>query len=506
MNLWATQLYAKLVPPSGSLGCGEKFIPSAARFLFMPLQKHLLLTALLLLGVTPWVQGQTLTVAPAPEAERTVNLKIAEAVEYNDTRVMEIPDLESGPKDFWVLGTIGDIRLQNDLALMQFGKFKDTNDPKEQIRNGGLLDLTVGENTPENFHVFSPNTVSGMVFALKITGLDYKKNSDGSASVFVRGLDVRYPFLTVESEYRMPKDMPGVLLTTTYTNTSADQTAEKVIPSDYIRWGAMIPFIPGEGVLRNGQEYPNLEFVFAKQYDIWMLIAPETGSFKISHSGVEHSGLEYAPIANIAPGETQVIRRWILVGKEDPGYLFSKVLEKRPNQDVGTLVGRLIEKEQLPDGTVVESGPVPNAEVRITPRIRPDMTEEVRQQFSGKPYLIYMTDANGVFNGILPVGEYQIFPAPTARISPESQVLTRIKKNEITAVDYGASKPARLIYQILNEKGERIPGKISIEPLRNTPPVELGPPGELRSGNSIISLRGAGFVELNPGNYRVVAS
>lgn len=452
------------------------------------------------------LSAQTLTLPSAPEEDRSVNFRPVESIEYNDTTITEIPDLESGPKDFWVLGTVGDYRLQNDLVQFQIGSYRELNDPTQEIRNGGILDITISDRTPENFHVMAPNTLSEIAFTLKINSVKPQKNEDGSASVLVKGVDARYPFLEVETEYRMPKDMPGVLATTTFTNTSSDTTAPQITPSDYIRWGAMVPFVPGEGVLMAGKDYPELEFVFAKQYDIWMLIAPETGTFTLSHSGVENSGLYYAPIADIAPGETQIARRWILVSQNDPGYLFSKVLEKRTDQPKGTLVGRLIEREQLPDGSMIESGPVPNAEVRITPRIRPDYTEAQKKTLFGKPYLIMKTDERGIFNAILPVGEYQILPAPTARISPASNYLARIKNGELTAVDYAASKPARLIYQIMDEKGERVPAKLTIEPLRNTAPVDFGPPGELRAGNSIISNRGAGFVDLNPGNYRVIAS
>ncbi|MGF1573668.1 MAG: CehA/McbA family metallohydrolase [Sumerlaeia bacterium] len=453
------------------------------------------------------LSAQTLTLPSAPEEDRTVNFRPVQTVDYNNAKVSQIPDLETGPKDFWVLGTVGDYRLENDLALFQFGGPNKSTDPTHEIRTGGLLDITISNSTPENFHVMSANTTSEVVFGLKMQSVEPKTNNeDGSASIIVKGTDLKYPFLEVETEYRMPKDMPGVLATTTYTNTSTDETAENIVPSDYIRWGAMVPFIPGEGVLMAGRDYPGLEFVFAKQYDVWMLIAPEFGTFTLSHSGVENSGLEYSAKTSIAPGETQFTRRWILVSQKDPGYLFSKVLEKRENQDKGTLVGRLIEREQLPDGSIIESGPVPNAEIRITPRIRPDYTEEQKQIFFGKPYLIMNTDERGIFNAILPVGEYQILPAPTARISPASNFLARITKGEITALDYGASKPSRLIYQILDENGERVPAKLTIEPLRSTAPVDFGPPGELRAGNSIISNRGAGFVELNPGNYRVIAS
>jgi len=437
-----------------------------------------------------------------------LTIESASPVEYSDSRVFRLTDLEDVPRDVWVSGQLGDYRLENDLALFQVKMA-----PKEIKRDdpnlpyyGIILDVATGSDSTENFQGIGPSIGSVGKISLVTESIRTRQNPDGSASVIVNSRDFFNDFIVAETEYRMPKDMPGVLAVTTLRNDSNSETVEGVIPSDFVQWGGMVPWIPGVGFAAQPNIYQDVEFTFAKQYDQTIMVAPEIGNMTIVYPARETTGLNYGPKQPLAPGETRTWRRWILVSDKDPAFLFSNVLQKRENQPTGVLVGRLIEREQTADGTLIEKGPAYNEEVFITPFDRKDFETEAEKAVLTKPYIIAQTNELGSFETVLPVGKYRVIPAPKSRFAPMPQTLTTIEEDEIVGVDYGVSKSSALKYEIVDENGQRIPGKISIEPLRNTDDVYLGAPGQIRAGNAVLSPYGAGIVNIPPGNYRVTAS
>ncbi len=453
-----------------------------------------------------WSNAQLSTMS-----EGTTTLKVTTAEEQSHTpaSVEQVTDMENLPRSFWVNTLLGDSVLRNDLSFVSVGDissdFRLAVGQQKLLRQGGLLDITTSMADPENFHLLLPNTAGANEYRLQARDLTRRENDDKSASVIVEYYDSTYPFLTARTEFNMPSDMPGVLVTTTLTNTSEEYIAKNVIPSDFILWGAMSPFVPGKGWATNAK-IDEAEFIFARRYDVWMLIAPESGTMDIDQRG-ELCGLSYGSPSNMEPGETKVFRRWVLTSKNDPAYLYSKILEKRPNADFGTLLGRVIEREQTPDGAMMERGPVGDCDIFLSPVIRKTWTDEQRSTFMGRPYLITTSQPNGVFNTLLPSGDYRVIPAPESRLAPIPNYTSKIEKDKVEAIDFGVSASSRLIYKLVDaDTKELIPGKLTIEPLRGTRSLELGPPSDVRAGNVVLSSHGAGIVELPPGSYRVIAS
>lgn len=475
------------------------------------------LSVLLLAGVLPAAApAQSGDTAPGQVEvlldESKVDLKVrrVQQPDYKPARAGEQTDFDSLPEDFWVNAGLKDIRLQNDLALVMFGTRFSTEEVTDaediELREGNPVDIAVGPDAPENFNCFAPNVADSVRAFLVVDSVAHSTEADGSAVVVTDAHDIRHPFLKSRTEYRMFKDMPGLLATTTLTNTSAAETAPAIASADHVMWGHMTPFVPGVGWTRGASAVKSAEFVFGRRYDSWVMIAPETGTFDVSYQG-ELTRLLYAPPADMEPGETRLYRRWILVSQLDSAYLYSKVLERRGDQEYGTLVGRMIERDQAPDGTMIEKSPVVGAEVFITPMNRAGWGPEDRARLVSKPYLIARTLRSGAFNANLPVGEYRTIPAPRTRMAPAPNHTTQIKKGEIAALDFGTSPASRLVYTIIDEATKQLaPGKLTVEPLRGTAEPELGWPGMVRAANVVFSSHGAGSVELPPGSYRVIAS
>ncbi|MCB2156229.1 hypothetical protein KQI84_15240 [bacterium] len=466
------------------------------------------ITTLLSISLLAPAPAQKPPAEVAPPEEITLNVVSNKGKrEFKDSESGRVTDLEQMPKGFWSHGVVNDTYLKNDLSLFVFGQVQGGGTATEATpRDGGLLDVTSSPASPEKFQLFQPNTGGGGKLYLQADSIDQYPEANGKAVVVVTSHDIRYPDLEARTEYTLEKDMPGVLVTTTLTNNSDEQIAEYVHPSDYIRWGATIPFIPGHGPMPMGGTTAEVEFMFGRQDDVWVLIAPETGTMNITHN-TDFTTVRYGELLNMEPGETRSFRRWVLTSTQDPAHLFSYVLQRRTNQEYGTLVGRVVERQQAPDGAMIDKGPIPNCNIRILPIKRPDWDPTVERDMRNKPYLLAQTRANGQFECVLPVGEYRVYPAPDARLAPRPNYASRIKAGEVEAIDFGVSPPVQLVYEIVDaDTGERMPGKLTFEPLRGSNSPEFGPPGDVLSMNTVLSSHGAGTVDVPPGNYRIVAS
>lgn len=461
-------------------------------------------SAILLFGVLAailtgsWVPAQ----AP-PEVELEVIQKPDKRKTAEPAVATRIDDLYEIPDDFWTHATYDDILLKNDFAGITLGKIADEGNVSN-ARRGSILDLFPDTSSPEGFQLFHPVT-RGTNYTVEpqdvLSGMDPES---GAASVRILGMDRSLEDVTVDTEYQMDKTWPGALAVTTVTNDSDEEVTVPVL-ADFVAWGAMRQFVSGSGWIRPGMSGKSMdtEFVIGRFKDTYAMIMQPEGLFEFQFSKPA-SLLIYDKEVKLAPGESRQYRRWILTTSKDPAELYGFAVQQRGKANYGYLAGRIVEKVEMPDGRVMESGMVPNAEVRIKVVKRADLPKD----YLVRPYLMTRSDENGNFQVSLPPGEYSVDAHTPGRNYKPSNLAIRVKGNEtVSALDIPVSSASSLVFELTDEQtGELLPGKISLLPLRGTDEPYLGPPGSLISGNSVYTLTGKGIVEVPEGNYRVVAS
>lgn len=440
------------------------------------------------------VPGVALNIVNVESPEKTA--KPARAVTLEDTSAV--------PDDFWAQSEYGDLMLQNDFANFVFGRIPKDRNPNERLRPGSVIDIFTSPSAPENFQVFKPTIQPGQgnptLYATDMDStVDEKK---GSATVTVLAEDAITTETSVDTTYEMQKGWPGVLVTTTVTNQSK---VEKTINgfADHVGWGAMGAFVSGNGWVNRTGSVGNNEFVFFRLYDSIIYIQPVSGHFDYYHMDT-FSVLVYQRDVKLAPGESKSYQRWLLTGQKDPSKLYDFVLQQKGPGKFGYIAGQMQERTPLADGKYIDSGVVPNAEVRLTVIRRADLPNE----YLNKPYLYTFTDANGNYQFSVPDGEYLITPFKASRVYTPSNLATRAgKPGTVSAVDLLISKPSTIVYEIVDAETQKvIPGKISFVPLRGTADPDFGFPAELESGPSVISTTGRGVIEAPLGQFRVIAS
>lgn len=455
-------------------------------------------------GLACVAQGQG---TPPPEIDLNIVSEPSKEETASPSEVLLLDSQYEIADEFWCHATFGDVILRNDFANFTFGAIPTNAEEYNQARQGSMLDIFSSPAAPEGFQLFQPTTVetadARSVLALTI---DMESDpNDGSARVVVLGEDTKHASVTVDSTYELKKGWQGVLATTTITN-DANVDCTLPIVGDYVAWGAMIPFTSGSGwVGEPGSIVPECEFVFGRFGDGLMMIKPEsTGDFFDFHFNGDYSLLIYDRNVVIKPGQSYEYKRWLVTGLDDPGDLYSFTVTEKPLKEYGYIGGRVVEKTVLDDGTVTESGVVPNAEVRLMVVKRDDLPNS----YLAKPYLYTKSDKYGNFQVTLPAGEYALSAWSSSREYARSSRGIFVKGGgQITPGIIEVSKPAMLVFEIVDaETQEPIPAKISLEPLRGSMIPDLGAPGQLASGNSAWTFTGKGMVEVPQGAYRVVAS
>ncbi|MEO8377917.1 MAG: hypothetical protein ABI579_09630, partial [Candidatus Sumerlaeota bacterium] len=445
-------------------------------------------------------------VAAAPVPPPQVNIVAVEGPEKTakPARVMELTDTSRIPDDFWAQSEYGDLMLQNDFATFVFGAIPEKRDTSQRLRPGSVIDIFSSPSAPENFQAFKPTIMSGNDSRMLVaTAMDSSVDEKaGSATVTVLGEDLLTTETAVDTTYEMRKGWPGVLVTTTVTNESK---IEKTIPAfaDHLGWGAMGAFTSGNGWVNRTGMIPQNEFCFFRLYDSIIYVQPVSGLFDFYQSE-GFSALVYQKDVKLAPGEAKSYQRWLLTGQKDPSKLYDFVLQQKGPDKFGYIAGQMLERTPLPDGKYIDSGVVPNAEVRITVIRRADLPQE----YLNKPYLYTFTDANGNYQFAVPDGEYLITPFKASRVYTPANLATRAgKPGTIVPVDLLISKPSTIVYEIVDAETQKlIPGKISFSPLRGTADADFGFPGSLESGPAIVSTTGRGIIDAPLGQFRVTAS
>lgn len=440
-----------------------------------------------------------------PEVElKLIPVPSAEVTARNPT-VSRITDLSQIPDDFWTHGTYGDLLLSNDFASFVFGAVPEKKEEQNQTRQGSVIDIFQNPSSTEYFQLIQPTTdVRGSARSLLANLVDYEVNEqEGRASVTVFADDITTEGLTVDSNFEMRKSWPGVMVTTTITNNSRENRLVRSF-ADFCGWGSMGVFASGNGWIKTiGGIVPDTEFVFGRLHDSIVYIQPIDTLMEVRFN-LGQTTLIYSNAFTLAPGESRSFKRWLLVGRDDPGKLYSFVSEQRGRDKFGYIAGTIHERSPLPDGGYIESGVAANAEVRLAVVKRPDLPTT----YAVKPYIYTITDSNGHYQVSVPEGEYLLSPFKYSRVYQPGNLGTRAgKPGTVTAVDLIVSKASTLVYEIVDaETGKPLPGKITLQPLRGTSEVYLGAPGTLQAVDTIYSAIGKGIVEVPLGQFRLVAS
>ncbi|MCC5875030.1 MAG: hypothetical protein JJU11_02310 [Candidatus Sumerlaeia bacterium] len=438
----------------------------------------------------------------APEEIVVEVIALEETAEYRQHARAEIIDSEEFiPTAFWAHGSYQDISLSNGLAGMILGAVPEERKDYNASRQGNVIDLFASPASEEGFQLFQPMTTTSARSVL-VTEVDLNNDGEeGHAVVTTYGEDTQRSGLTVDTTYEMRPGYHGALVTTTLTNTTDDEMNIPIL-GDYILWGVMRPFAPGQGWNLPGREANQVEFAMGRFSDAYVMIAPRTGLLDIKTPG-SHSIITYKSDVTLQPGESTSYERWLLVADRDPGRLYSFFHEQRGSAHHGYIAGQVNERVRLPDGNFQVTRPVANAEIRIIAAMRRDLPDG----YFGRPYIYTISDENGNYQISIPPGDYTLSAYTPGRPFELSTDTVRVNANRITGVDHVVPISSTVTYEIVDaETGEHLPGKLSFVPLRGTNPPYFGGSGGLESGASVYSQNGRGSIDVPTGNFRVIAS
>lgn len=461
--------------------------------------RRLLALTPLLAALVPFAGAQ-----PAPEAPPETTLQIiniSAAGPLPPATITTVTDFAQLPDDFWTHGTYHDTLLSNSLAGFVFGAIAPAGEEPNIHRQGNLLDVFASPASTEAVQLIAPVTRLDSRTILVTEIEPAPTSNEGAAALRALGRDTVLTDLLVDTRYELQRDHPGLLATTTVTNSGAAPITVPVL-GDYVLTGGYRLFVPGYGVISQVRDMDKVEFLLASFLYSNLLIAPQQGRFDIA-AVPGAIVLAHARNVRLEPGQSRSFSRWILVADFDPGTPFSHVLEQRGREAFGYIAGQVNERLRLPDGTVQDSRPIPGAEVRVSFVSRSD----VPQNFFGRPYVMTRTDRNGRYQLALPPGEYTVAAAAPARLFEPSNLAIRVRPSQVSAVDHAVSRASGVAFEIIEAgTGRALPGKLSFLPLRGSNQPDFGPPGALASSNTVYTHTGKGFIEVPSGNYRVVAS
>ena len=179
--------------------------------------------------------------------------------------------------------------------------------------------------------------------------------------------------------------------------------------------------------------------------------------------------------------------------------------------DVGSVLDQYIQARNIPAGNVSgfvleRSTGVPVSGVSVF----------VYEPGADKPFSQFGTDihpqdrsADGSFGGRLPAGQWELMAH--ARGRPQgSRVKVNVPQGGDVEVALDIGRTGVLTFEVRDERGRRVPSKVSVFPVGKTTPSRDPVLGDGFIGGApeavLFTTRGAGEVELAPGTYQAVAS
>jgi hypothetical protein len=456
-------------------------------------------------------------------------------------------------------GRPGDYLLENDQlrAVILSGRVSrgpglwggslvdvDLNRPEPEFRGGKgrdqFVELFPTANLNVNFAAEAPNV------------LVVKDGSDGEATVRVWGPTI--PFLTLiyplwglvgmpemwlTTDYTVRAGQPGIHITSSVTFQDNGGPSEPGEPADYpvggldvIRFGvegglimgdfmlsggSLDVFAPGIGFDEDGAVFEAVKQdvnIFADPFEFEFVAAVGEG---VSYALLPLEGSGYVPL--FTASQTAVVGG-AKEGEGVPGRFRSdRVLTYERtflvgHGDVGSLVDQIITLRGTPAGRV--HGRV-YEESTLSPLSQVDVF--VYEPGAEFPYSQWRTDVrlddnqpDGSFEGLLPVGSWELLVHRQGR--PDGpRVPIEVTEGADLAVNLEALRPGFLTYEIRDERGRRVPSKLTV--LRtgdtvNDPPNRQPALGDHFIGGNpetvVFTADGRGEVLLPPGTYVAIAS
>ena len=288
-----------------------------------------------------------------------------------------------------------------------------------------------------------------------------------------------------------------------------------VLGDFYLQGGSVDVFAPGIGFDEDGAVYESMqagENTFLEPFQFAFLAGVADG---VSYGIAPVEGDLFVPL--FTASQTVAVGAAV-DGDEDLDGRFSEGTALSYDRylfvghgDVGSILDQYLTARQIPSGNV--SGFVIE---RSTGAAASGVDVFVYEPGADKPFSQFGTDihpedrsADASFGGKLPAGRWELMAH--ARGRPQGERITvDVPQGGDVEVVLDIGRTGVLTFEVRDERGRRLPSKVSVFPVGDTVPTRDPVLGDGFIGGSpeavLFALEGEGEVELAPGTYQAIAS
>ena len=400
-------------------------------------------------------------------------------------RIDYIEEVNIGTKE--VFAGVGDYILQNNKIKVSIA---DLDKELGSMSSGGtIVDMVThadGRDQLESVFMFMNDNVAYQPYYDKIEVV--KDGTDNKEAIIrVSGYDLRYPDISIITEYSIKNNDHYVVIKTTVENNGEEETIHYSF-TDSMRWGSTTRYIPMNPRMPLNKKLQS-DWIAAIGGYVSYGYANKKGSVLGIH-GESYSDVTIGKYT-VKPGEKVSFERIFIAGNVETGtisnaaYMFQGV-------PYCTYKVRVIELD-----TKI---PLANAHVRIMKR----------EKSKAAAFTKLRTDDKGMATAILPPGEYAArVTTAVARRALYNQIPVKVLKAGDKYFDEIEVSPAgKIKFRIVDaDTDELIPGKLTFIPRGNVIgapfPYDYKADG---SSNIVYSHTGEGTVEFSGGPFKIYAS
>ncbi|MBM4083066.1 MAG: carboxypeptidase regulatory-like domain-containing protein, partial [Planctomycetes bacterium] len=250
---------------------------------------------------------------------------------------------------------------------------------------------------------------------------------------------------------------------------------------DVVQWGMAEHFGPGFGFNLEGQR-PQAHWLAGRGKGLSYGLIARAGKMDTRNGLAWSDGIFASP--DIGVGQKVSYERFFAVVPGGVSAVSDLALILR-GDSFGTVRGQVTELDSR--------GVVRGARVNILDR-------------NGKPLTQAETNDKGEYRMWLAPSEYNVtVDGPGLTPSPSMTVI--VTAGETKPLDIAVPPPGEVAFEILDESGRRIPGKLTFEGVGMTPSPRLGPKYAASGADNVIFCHtGQGKSPMPPGTYRLVVS